>query len=578
MKNRKRQPSRTSIALPQKKKSDSRSLSNRILQLAFRDLSWTDFLRDVSRLILDSTGCDDLRLQFLGRGWSHPSVATRVPQFSFHIEEAPTRKQQASLNRSRPGIDLERLREGLIRGRIVGSPRSFSPRGTFWSNHLDRPLRLQERIGRKTSLTPFHFENDCRSLALIPMVADKRAIGWIEIKSARRSFFTRVRISEYEGIADTLAAALSFRRTQLELRKRVSNLTCLYGVSRLMERVNATQDEILRGIAELLPPAFLHPELVSSRIVVDGQTYDSRGFREGRHRHAVDIVINGERRGSIEVATVGSAAGLAENRSSREERALLETVAREVARLVERFTSEQEKIHLEDQLRHADRLATIGQLAAGVAHEINEPLGSILGFAQLAMKSQDLPPQARQDVEKIVSATLHAREVVKKLMLFSRQMPPRTDTVNLNQVIEDGLYFLGARCRKAGIELVRDLQPNLPTLTADPSQLHQVLVNLVVNAVQAMPEGGRLTLQTRCRENFVSMIVEDTGIGMSEEVMKQIFIPFFTTKEVGEGTGLGLPVVHGIVTSHGGVMKVKSQVGMGSRFEIQLPVKLNQQN
>lgn len=126
--------------------------------------------------------------------------------------------------------------------------------------------------------------------------------------------------------------------------------------------------------------------------------------------------------------------------------------------------------------------------------------------------------------------------------------------------------------------MVRSLHPDLPEISADPVQLNQVLVNLVLNALQAMPTGGRLTVKTQMGRDHISLIVEDTGIGMSKKVMKQIFTPFFTTKDVGQGTGLGLPVVHGIITSHGGSIQVESKVGGGTRFEIQLPVEEPSEN
>lgn len=172
----------------------------------------------------------------------------------------------------------------------------------------------------------------------------------------------------------------------------------------------------------------------------------------------------------------------------------------------------------------------------------------------------------------------YTREVIKKLMVFARQMPPRKARVDLNQVVEEGLYFLEARCARKGIEVVQELAPDLPEVTADPSQLKQVLVNLVVNSVQAMPAGGRLTVRTQAGEAAVSLTVEDTGIGISDEIREKIFLPFFTTKDVDEGTGLGLAVVHGIITSHGGSIDVESHLGQGTRFQIHLPGRGSPEN
>jgi len=328
----------------------------------------------------------------------------------------------------------------------------------------------------------------------------------------------------------------------------------------------------MKGIVKLLPPAWLYPETASARIILDNRDYSTPGFQDGRQKQTAEIVVNGERRGVVEVVYAEEKPELDEGPFLREERNLIDTVAREVAIILERRRAEEDRSKLQDQLRHADRLATIGQLASGVAHELNEPLGNILGFAQLAKKCPGLPKQAEQDIEKAVIASLHAREVVKKLMLFARRMPPKKTQVNLNQLVEEGLYFLESRCTKEGIELVRLLSSDLPEITADPGQLTQVLVNLIVNAIQAMPEGGRLTVQTLTGKGYISLIVEDTGVGMSEEVKKNIFIPFFTTKEVDLGTGLGLSVVHGIVTSHGGSIKVDSKLGRGTQFEVKLPL------
>jgi signal transduction histidine kinase len=143
--------------------------------------------------------------------------------------------------------------------------------------------------------------------------------------------------------------------------------------------------------------------------------------------------------------------------------------------------------------------------------------------------------------------------------------------VNLNDIVDDGLYFFEARCSKAGIRLVLELDRGLPEITIDAGQMNQVLVNLVVNAIQAMPEGGTLTVRTRLAEDRICLTVEDTGIGMSEELTNQVFLPFFTTKDVHEGTGLGLAVVHGIVTAHRGEIAVETEKGKGTKFLIYLP-------
>jgi signal transduction histidine kinase len=283
-------------------------------------------------------------------------------------------------------------------------------------------------------------------------------------------------------------------------------------------------------------------------------------------------MVRGQRRGTVEVVYVESRPPADDGPFLAEERTLIHTVAHEVASLVERRAAEDERGRLQEQLRHADRLATIGQLSAGVAHELNEPLASALGFAQLCRKVKELPPQVTTDLDRIIAATLHAREIIKKLMLFARERPPVREKVSLNRVVEEGLLFLESRARKGGVEIRRSLAPDLPEILADPNQLHQVLVNLVVNAMQAMPRGGPLSIETYAEGDEVVLAVEDEGVGMGREVVERIFEPFFTTKDVGVGTGLGLSVVHGLVTAHGGSIRVRSEPGAGSRFEVHLPI------
>jgi signal transduction histidine kinase len=356
------------------------------------------------------------------------------------------------------------------------------------------------------------------------------------------------------------------------LTERVKELTCLYGIAQIAGQPGISLEETIQGIVELLPPAWQYPETAFARIILDGVSYKTQGFRECRQKQTAEIIVSGMSRGVIEMVYIEEKPILDEGPFLKEERNLIDAVARQVALAIERKQAEKDKLKLHNQLLHADRLATIGMLAAGVAHELNEPLGNILGFAQLAKKYPGLPDSVEHDIEKIETASLHAREIIQKLLVFARQAPPHKTHVNLNQVVEDGLYFFEARCAKEGIELIRQLSPELPEIIADPGQLNQLLVNLVVNALQSMPGTGKITVQTRFSDNNVYLIVKDTGIGMNKEVLDKIFIPFFTTKDVGHGTGLGLPVVYGIVTAHGGTIDVKSESGSGTQFEIQFPV------
>ncbi|MBN1576535.1 MAG: hypothetical protein JW913_08285 [Chitinispirillaceae bacterium] len=362
------------------------------------------------------------------------------------------------------------------------------------------------------------------------------------------------------------------RETARALHERIKELTCLYSISRISEKNAALPDSVFQDIVEVIPPAWQYPEAAAARIEVDGQSFHSSNFMESHKKLSAPVIAEEKCRGRVEVFYVQRGSGVEGKKFLREELHLIRAIARQIAFIIERRQAEAEKEDLQKQLIHADRLATIGQLAAGVAHELNEPLSSILGFAQLMRKHPELPWKAVEDLDKIIEASLYAREIIKKLLLFARQTPTFKGRVNFNDTVSEALGLFEHRLKKGGIELVRDFSPQLPLIFADGGQLKQVIVNLLVNAIQAMPTGGILKVHTAVEGMHLLCSIADTGKGMTREILDRIFVPFFTTKEVDQGTGLGLPVVHGIVTSHCGTISVKSSPGNGAMFTIRLPV------
>ena len=318
-------------------------------------------------------------------------------------------------------------------------------------------------------------------------------------------------------------------RTQWQLRERVKELTCLYAIARAAGKSGACWDEILQSIAELLPPAWQFPEVTEARISADERVFETRGFRAKEPCQRAEVVLDGERRGAIEVVYLAPRPLADEGPFLKEERSLIDEVARQVALVLEHRQAEQERALLQDSLRQADRLATIGGLAAGAAHELNEPLGGILGFAQLALKHPGLPSAARRDLEKIERATLHAREVIRQLLLFARQTPPQKQRASLNEIVRGALGLIGPRSRRAEVELSTRLADRLPPVVADPAQLQQVVLNLVLNALQAVASKGHVLVETSPCEGFVALKVSDDGAGMTDEVVRKIFLPFYTT-------------------------------------------------
>ncbi len=220
----------------------------------------------------------------------------------------------------------------------------------------------------------------------------------------------------------------------------------------------------------------------------------------------------------------------------------------------------------------SEKLASIGRMASGIAHEINNPLTGVLTYSSLLLEDMKGTPY-EEDLKVIRDETLRCRGIVRGILDFARDTKSERAPADLNEIIGDALRILEKHVTFHNVEIVRDLDPSLPPVNVDAGEIRSVINNLAVNAADAMPQGGRLTIRSFVEPGtgMIVVSVADTGVGISEENLAKIFEPFFTTKDRGQGTGLGLAMTYGAIQRHGGLIDVQSKVGAGTEFIIKLP-------
>ena len=276
----------------------------------------------------------------------------------------------------------------------------------------------------------------------------------------------------------------------IQLRERVKELKCLYELSRIAWEADNDLTAIVSKALTILPSAMQYPEAAEVSITIDGTVSSTPGFKQSIATIASPLMGGNKKRGEVVVGYRKRKGG--DHLFLTEERRLIRTVAREFSLILKRIETEDEKQKLQMQLQHVERLAFVGELSAGIAHELNEPLGRILGFAQLIKKTGGLSDQQSEDIERIVKASLYTREIIKKLMIFSRQMPRQITWLNLNDIVSNILYFIDVRFVGRQVTIIQRLDESLAPIQADEVQISQVLVNLITNAIHAMDDGGSI--------------------------------------------------------------------------------------
>jgi signal transduction histidine kinase len=541
--------------------------THQIMEAAKKGTLLGQFIKECSVVLCDFLKCDALNLSLKDKNKEQLLISNfSENQYSF-VSSPPFKVKSTDYIFNTSEIDIKGLEELVF----LSSLDKPSTHKIDESNLYVDGEKLTVFLKKEELRFIFRSEVSFKSVLILPIFYSRKTLGVSTVLFKEKRSINENKLIFFQILLQTLGTSMAHRYSEERQRERVKELSCVYKIAKLATEADRNIDEILNEAVQVIPKGFFFPKLAACQIVFKQKSYLSVNYTFPIHRISADIHFKKKKVGYIDVIYTKKLLPPDDYPFLKEEKHLIQAVAGELSSIIEKKILEEERITLQSQLLHTDRLAKIGQLTAGVAHELNEPLACILGFTQLITKEENLPLGVIKDLDKIINASLHAREIVKKLLLFSRQTPPEKKEVNFNEVIKEGLFLLESRIKKSNIVLEYHFASHLPRIILDPSQFNQILVNLVVNAIQAMSDKGRLTIKTEKCDKGVQLIIEDDGIGMTESDKDQAFIPFFTTKDINEGTGLGLSVVHGIVESHLGKIKLQSKKGVGTRLEIFFP-------
>lgn len=357
-----------------------------------------------------------------------------------------------------------------------------------------------------------------------------------------------------------------------KLNERVKELSCLYALSELFSEQDQGFEHVFEQAIKVIPTGWQLPQKLNVYLNVDQfEVGQQPAKNEGQQAL---ICIEGKDRGVLKVWYPNDA--VKKIGYLKEEQALLNQIARQIGTFYLRIEQKEKEKLVQERMKNEDRLNILAELTAGVAHELNTPLGNILGYAELLKKA--VTNKAHQkDLDKIIKSALNAREIVKKLMYFSCEMPTQFNYVDIEEIIKSSIDLLKLRLQEKNIrvkyqrEAILNQAPNmLRKVRGDELQLSQVFINLIMNAANASPKGSTIYISSRTTAETLNISIIDQGEGIRQHDLQRIFQPFFTTRK--GGTGLGLPVVHGIIQNHGGKIKVESEWTKGSVFTIELPI------
>lgn len=359
--------------------------------------------------------------------------------------------------------------------------------------------------------------------------------------------------------------------SEFELKERIKELTCLYEVSTILGNANQELlEETLKAVALSLKRAVQHPELTNVTFVLNAIKISTDKQANGALSIQSDIKVFNQIKGKL-VANLDNSVSK-EAHFLKEEQYLLDNIALKTGNLLERIEIQKNENSLKQQMERADRLTILGEITAGIAHELNTPLANILGFAELLKNDLDATSNLVNDVDKIIQNAIFSREVVKKLMFFACEMPQEKKHINLVPHIKNAINLLEATFKKEHVKYIVKVEEEEIWLQADPVQITQIIFNLLMNAIYFSPKEGLVTVEAFSTNKDIVLKILDEGKGFTKDEIEKVFQPFFTTKPIGDGSGLGLSVVHGIVASHKGTITAENNINKGAIFTITFPL------
>lgn len=362
---------------------------------------------------------------------------------------------------------------------------------------------------------------------------------------------------------------MNLSTTEESLKEKIKELTCLYEISKIISRSNSIHIQTLYEIIFSTKKAWRYNLDAVVEIHVLDYHLSTSEHTELSFFQSSSIKIKYIDAGFIKVNY--PAKKYSQEDFQEDEQKLLDTIAIEIGNYIEKYQTLEKKAALRRTIERMERLTLLGEMTAGIAHELNTPLGNILGFAEL-IKDQNTDPDIDSDISIVINSVIYSREIVKKLMYFSCEMPQKLELQEIKPIILFALSFLKSNFQKKGIKNELIFKNENITARLDSVQITQVLFNLLINAIYASPEKSTIKIIVDNDDLDLFLKIEDQGTGIPENIKEKIFEPFFSTKPVNYGCGLGLSVVHGIIKNHNGEIKIQDNIPNGTIFIIKIPL------